>query len=441
MIVNGAIAATALALVLAQILSLTSPQILWLILFAVYIAMNARALRRSGSIILAIALISGTVAAIINGFRPQAAFEQTGFFFALLVLLQFLARIAGRSSDVIQGAEFIVSRAAGQRYLFVSVGTHILALFLQIGSVVLVMPLLAGRFHDAGEALTRSLSLAAMRGFACTAMWSPLSISILVIFANVDGISFFDLLPFGLFASALYITAGYLVDRRGPQGVAPHIASAGSRRGALLRILARIAFLLALAVGAIVLFDLRLIEGIFLALLALTVSWRLAEWLKKGERKSVFGELSLSAGAMVNELAIVCGATMIGFIAADLVHAQSDMVHALGGKEAATIAALLPGIIFAGGAVAINPLASVTIAASILDPVWPQSAKIWLAIALSWGWTITACGTPFTANMLVSSRLIGRSSSELAYGWNGRFTASTILVAGLLAAFGVLAYA
>ncbi|WP_099865555.1 hypothetical protein [Pararhizobium haloflavum] len=439
-IINGMIAVTALVLILAQILALSPPQIVWPSLFAIYFSVNVRELKKSGSVILAIAVMAGGAAAILNNFRPHSAFEQTGFFFALLVLLQSLARIASRSSDVVQGAQFIVSRAPGRRYLFVSLGTHLLALFLQIGSMVLVMSLLAGRFRDAGEALTRSLALAAMRGFACTAMWSPLSMSILVIFSNIDGISFLEILPFGLAGSALYIMAGYLADRRGPQGTAPPSATSGNQRGALLRVLARILFLFAIAVVAIALFDLPLIEGIFLAVFTLTIAWRLAEWLTKGERRSTVRELSLSAGAMVNELAIICGATMIGVIAADLVQNQSGVVQALGSGEAAAIVSFLPGIVFAGGTAAINPLASVTIAASILDPIWPPGAKIWLAIALSWGWTITACGTPFTANMLVSSRLIGRSSSALAYGWNGRFTAYTVLAAGMLAALGVLIY-
>ncbi|MGE0231967.1 MAG: hypothetical protein AB7S46_09335, partial [Flavobacteriaceae bacterium] len=100
------------------------------------------------------------------------------------------------------------------------------------------------------------------------------------------------------------------------------------------------------------------------------------------------------------------------------------------------IAGLLPGFIVLLAVLAVNPLASVPILAGLLNPVWPDSAKFWLVLPLIWGWGASAGGTAFMANIMLTAKQIGISSTTLAYGWNGRFTAITVAVFSIVAACG-----
>lgn len=412
---------------------------LWLAIFAVYIAVNAGRLRRSGVILLTAAVVLAAAIQVGADLSVADGVRQASVLFAFLLVLQYLARLANGSPDVAEGARMIVSRPPGQRYAFLTVGTHILSVLLQLGGMILVMALLATRIGEASREAVRLMAMASLRGFAATALWSPLSLSVLVTLSGVDGVPYAPFAAIGLTVAALYLLLGYRLERRqrAPAAEAVPIRLGPDERRVLRVLLVPIALLILLAFTLVALFDLRLLQGVLAATAILAATWTAGLLGKRAlTPRGALRTMAGGTGAIANEMAIICGAITIGTLASGAVLHWDRLAAGLTSLEATAIAGLLPLAIYGGGLIALNPLVTVTLLAGALNAVWPEGAKLWLALALTWGWAATACGTPFTANMLIAGRQLQTPAHVLALAWNGRFTALTLAIFALLAAAG-----
>lgn len=433
---SGALATGAILFVLAEISALTDiPAPAWATLLGAYVLINLSRVRLSAGAVLSVAFALAAFCVLTGIASTGAAFDGAGFFFALLVILQVLGRVATRSPDVITGAEIIVSRPPGLRYLFLTFGAHLFGLFLNIGSVILMISMLAGRLKEESEETARSLTLAVLRGFSGTPMWSPLSLAVLVVLSLVDGVAYWHLAPAGMLAATIYMLAGYGLDS-GKRKVA---GARLSRRESLIlaRVIARIASLIFGALALVALFGLRLIDAVFLAALAIAAIWIIAQNIAPaGKPASPWNDISQAAASMVNEASLICGSAFIGSVLSTLVVGWGGFHGALTIPAAAAIAAVLPAAIVAGGLLAINPLITASVLAGTLDPAWPADGKLWLALPLVLGWGLTASGTPFNATVLVTSRLLQRNPLTIALAWNGPLTGLSVAAAGLVVATG-----
>ena len=79
-----------------------------------------------------------------------------------------------------------------------------------------------------------------------------------------------------------------------------------------------------------------------------------------------------------------------------------------------------------------------TVLASSLNPVWPDAAKLILVLAMTWGWSISGGGTPFTANVAIAAQKFGQTGFTVAMKWNGMFLALMLAVATMAAASGMV---
>lgn len=136
------------------------------------------------------------------------------FLAAFLVALGLLSRAASRAPDIRKAATVVANRPRGARYLFVTLGTHIFGIFLNFGAASLMATLLAQtRETLEKQNAVEDLTLSMLRGFGAMPMWSPLALSTIITLSILPEVDYFQILPYGLAAAALYLGAGYLASR------------------------------------------------------------------------------------------------------------------------------------------------------------------------------------------------------------------------------------
>lgn len=426
-------------MVIGDLAGFALPPVLWVPVFAVYFIAGFRSLKRGGMIVIAIAVALYGFAWFYTGEAGPQGLSSAGFLFIFLMVMQHMADLAARSPRIAEAAELIVSRPPGQRYLFVTFGTHVFALFLNIGAVILITTLLSSRLKGAGEASQRSLAIASSRGFASTALWSPVSLCSLIIFTHVTGVTYAEFVPYGMLGVLFFLMTGYWLERGRRSAV---VYTEGLSLDDTFKLLRVVGLAMVLVVGGLLwvsIFDVRLIEAMFSVVFILGAIWTVL-FVRAGHTTigSLVKDYARATSGLANETAIISGATVIGAAASTLVGQWVGFQGELSPAIATWVAAVIPVTVFAAGLLAINPVVTVTVLASSLNPIWPDAAKMVLVLAMTWGWSISGGGTPFTANVAIAAQKFGQTGFTVAMKWNGMFLALMLTVATLAATAGMV---
>jgi len=436
---SGVLAFAALVTALTALLTPYSPSIVvWAALLIPFLLLNADRLQFAGWLLFVAAMLAAVAGAVFSGTDIGPAMTSAGFLFALLVVLQALGRVASQSRIVIRGAEIILSRSPGSRYLMLTFGTHLFTIFLNVGSVILIMSMLGPRVRDSDDGIVRPLALAVVRGFAAASFWSPLSLSMIVLLSLIDGIPYYVMAPLGLASAAVYLFAGHLLDARKAGETQSGTALTRADVGTLSMITAGVAGLVLVSYILVLVLGIRLIEAVFISAFIATLVWVGLLKLRGAQQRKAPGivEMLLTAPRMTNEIAIICGSVTIGTVASAAIphwHAQTG--------DAATIlfpllAAAIPWVLVAFAFLAINPLVSGTIVAGVLNTAWPESAKLFLLLTIVWGWAAAASSSAFNVNVRLVALAVNRTPFKVAIPWNFRLTAVSCTMSGLACALG-----
>jgi hypothetical protein len=422
----------------AQIaLPLPLPGVPVALLLGIFVFVNRREVTRSAAVIGAIVgvLFVWSLATGILG--PSGAMARVTFLSVLLMSLNMLSRAASRSPDVRDAAEVVASRPRGARYLFVTVGTHVFSIFLNFGAVSVIAALLAqSRETLVRQNALRDLTLSMIRGFGAMPMWSPLALSTIITLSILPEVGYFEVLPFGLAAAGFYMTAGYLMSRRGaaPQPPSATRAMPGrADRRVLGRVVLRVGLLVCGAIALQQVTALTLPEAVLFAVLAFALGW----WaMQSGDprRPGIAQEAAASAATTVNEIVIVGGAGFIGAVISEAISRQTGGLPVPPDAVFPLAVGLIPFVMVGAGLVAVNPIVSTSILLGVLHPLVPESILIWMAVAAKTGWGITAAASPFTANVLIAGRVMGLPGGELVRSDNLRLTLLTLAVTSLFCA-------
>lgn len=226
-------------------------------------------------------LIGGLVAALflwgwIGGWLVETdAMARVIFLAAFLVALGTLSRAAARSPDVRSAASIMASRPRGARYLFVTFGTHVFAIFLNFGAASLMATLLAqSRDKLVRQNALQDLCLGMLRGFAGMPMWSPLALSTIITLSILPEVGYFQVLPYGISAAMLYLLAGHFLSKGTraqpyPAQAMPSLAD----MMVLARVVLRVVVLVAVSFALYRLTWLSMPASVLVAVLGFSLSW------------------------------------------------------------------------------------------------------------------------------------------------------------------------
>lgn len=415
------------------------------------LALLAPSVRRSRQIFLAVSVaLAGYVLLAVPG--PGAvlepALERASFIIAFFCALASLQHVAARSPAIGRAAALLANQPPGRRYLALGFGTQVFALMLSYGALSL-LGTMARRSAEsepnpAVRALrTRRMLQGAQCGFSASLCWSPLAFATVITTALVPGVKLGGVVLAGLGSALIIVIIGWLVDRR-LKGSLPQGTVVGARNEEAAhdtRALWPLGWLLlAVAVPAGVI-DLvlgvqpsRSVLGL-VPLIALV--WLLLE-AGAGKRLRAISARThdftfRDLPSYSSELVLLSTAGFIGTAAGALV---AQWIAATGydlGAVPARLLLVLPIVLVPlAGQVGLNPILFVSLFAQLLpSPEALGVSPLAMAMALIAGWTLTAPTSPFTASVMIISRLGGVTPAVVAFRWNGLFVALSAVALAL----------
>lgn len=401
-----------------------------------------------------------TVAVVATVTEPIAVlrrgFDTATYLAAFLLLLGVLREAAQSSPAVRDCGEYLTGQPPGRRYLALHTGGHLLGLMLNFGVLSLLGPLVqrgvaaatarSGETHLAEVRERRQLS-ALLRGFAWIIVWSPTTITQALLLALLPGVEAHRLMLLGLAMAVAVLLVGWLEDRLRWRGLRrarrdlPRPAALPVPRGAIWRMAVICVLLIAFVVLTKQALAVPTVPALMLSVPCFALAWIVAQRLSQG-LGSALGHGLERGGRILRhgfpasspEVLTLSSAGFIGALAAALI--PVDQVTAVAAWAAQSPLLLLAGIIILvvlAAQLALSPIMFVVFLGSALAQApLPGVDQTAIALALAAGWALSLTGSPFTASVLILSRVTGVKGTRVSWTWNGVFTA---LAAGVAVLF------
>ncbi|SFN07957.1 hypothetical protein SAMN05216224_102306 [Thioclava dalianensis] len=368
----------------------------------------------------------------------KPAFDQASFIIAFFCALASLQHVAARSKAISRAAAFLANQPSGRRYLALSCGAQVFALMLNYGALSLLGTMARRSAERESEPAVRALRIRRMLqgaqcGFAASLTWSPLAFATVITSTLIPGVTVGQVIAHGLGSAAILVLIGWLVDRplknslpRGTVVAPPDPVAAHDVRSLwpLLWLLLGVAIPAALLDFGAHVAPSRAVLGLVPLVAALWIAietdvGRKARELSARSRHFFFGDLP----SFKNELVLLSTAGFIGNAAGALL---AGWIAAAGFDLSAVPARLLlvlPIILVPlAGQVGLNPILFVSLFAQLLpDPVSIGVSPISMVLALTSGWALAAPTSPFTASVMIISRIGEVTPRDVAFKWNGLF--------------------
>ena len=408
--------------------------------FAFY---TLRELPRTGRRGRAMLVAGGLVALACLLLRPDPlpilarALDHAAALAGLFTALGFLREAAESSPLVCDCGGLLVRQPPGRRYMVLSWGSHMVALVLNFGVLSLLGTMVvrgntvaaAGGDDRVVAIRTRRMMTALLRGFATMTVWSPLSVSFAVTQTVVHGLPWSRLLPLQMGLALLLQGLGWLLDRAAhPATDAPAPPPGGW--GALVRLGALIAAVVATSVAVAEGLGLRLTTGAVLVVPWAALAWLAAQHGTAGPAGALAAaggqlarRLAVTLPNLRDELAMVGGAMFFGGVLAAFVtpDATARLIGALGLPPLA-LTVLLAWAVMALAQLGLSQIVTVTLLGSALADLGRLGVDpLVLASGLMGAWALSACSTPVGAAILTIARLAEVPVGTVARDWNGRY--------------------
>lgn len=384
----------------------------------------------------------------------QGAIGRAAFFVFFLVAMDMLRAAAMTSPMVLRSGQVIVHQPPGRRYAVMTLGAHLFAALLNIGSVTLLGTMT--RRSIAGSADTsprirairlRRMTLAVVRGFTSYTFWGPTAVTTIVVTSLIPGLSWVNYAPYGIALTCFYLFTGWSFDRI----FNPRAARSGPPKPLILVMAAMtpMAGLVGLMLGAALLISaatgVRLMGALFMSLPVFGTLWIWVQYRRAGpqtataltlrrlRRSTLPGLISLRS-----EITLLSSAAFLSAILPDQINTQALAlsVTSLGLTEGILLAGLTWGVAFAAP-LGLNPLITVAVGTEILlrldgyDFV-PHN----LAIAGVTGWGLASAGSPISATLRIAGRTVAQPASMIGLRWNLGFS---LFVLGTLTGYQLVA--
>ncbi|MAZ02388.1 MAG: hypothetical protein CMN56_04555 [Sneathiella sp.] len=381
-------------------------------------------------------------------------------FMSFITAIMVLREPAFRSQLLQAAGNIIVRQRQGRRVLMLLMGSHLFGLMMNMGSVVLLSSIASSRDREKGATghsiAQRQSALAIVHGFVATMMWSPLSLALVVVLSQVQGVTSSMITPLGLLGVLFFLALSFAVSqlevrlrRHRPELASTEQEETEMRGGAsFLKILMRVILLVVVIFSTITAVSLgasvSVPVAVTLAIPLITFVWLMIQahgdlgiCLRGPLANTIFRTLpSQSSEVGILLVAGFMGPVLVALMPTADINAFLHSHHTPPG----VIVLVAFFAIVAGGVVAINPLISVTIVLGVLaDPTALGIHPLYLALSILGAWVVGSSLSPYTSVTIVTASMFGVKSTTLALVWNRLFGAIALTVcAGLIFIFGEL---
>ncbi len=363
-------------------------------------------------------------------------------FASLILALGFLQAPASHSHLVHRCGEFLINQGPSRRYAALTVGGHLFGIVLNLGALSLLGGMMkrSNTLEQAGgdpsivALRSERMSLAMLRGFSTSTLWSPTTLTVTVSLTLVPDGLWLSVLPIGLSMAALLLFLGYVQDRiqHPPRARARALSyhTDLTLRETLLPLAGLVALVLAIIIAAQQTTGLPLGTVVMLIVPLFSLGWMF--WQVKGRKlRLALGVTLRHAGRHCAEkmpksryevVSLSCGGIVGGCLAALIPPgALGDLLNYLGLPPVALLIAVF-WVVVIGAQISINPIITVPLLGTAIMQMHPMPVSAFaLLLTLITGWTMFTLLSPFSASALILANIAEESPRTIVHRWNGPF--------------------
>lgn len=371
------------------------------------------------------------------------AIDRGAFFTFFLTSLSVLREAAGSSPLVRRCGTIMVNQPPGRRYLLMTVGAHLFSVMLNVGALN-VLGTMVKRAIRPGQTdeekrianvRSRRMLTAVMRGFSSIPMWSPTSVTMLLVMSGIPTLSWEQYAPVGLLLAGLFILWGAILDRISyPQRA---VSLGGDHH--LRPLIPLVLLVVLIPVSAFIVAELtgmKLFSALLVCVPFIGVSWISFQYKRARPRinaalllRRISRSFPVTFISQRNEVALFASSGFIGVILIPLI----DPLWVKGLLEQANIGdawlmIIISLTVLLFSLLAINPIITVTIILGVLqqlpDLSVPPIVQV-AVIAVTWG--VFSGMSPMTAALRFISNFSNVSPAVFGLVWNGVFNLTILL--------------
>lgn len=443
---------TFISAMLYQIFDQTAIALLTAASLMLFIMLEWRETNNIGKFMVSIVLLVSAICYFYLELPAQVLLDsmsRAGFFVALFVGIGLLREATEVSQAIQRCGEYLVAQPPSRRYFTLAFGSHVFSIVLSIGTLSLLSGIVnknntlesSGGDREVWDTRQRRMSMAIMRGFNATIYWSPFSLALIVTSTSLEGGEASDFYGVGFICAMILLFWGWLLDyfsvSKVKQTNAESINST-ERWPILLNLVALVAVVFVISLAVAELIDSSLLVGMLVSVPIVCAPWMMlcmpGPSLAKCYQQTM-ARLKLHAVEQFptyrSEASMVGTAGALGVLLSAAVPKElmAELLISLH-LSGLPLAIALVLTILVGGQLALVPLVTVSILASVLPA--PELLGLRyevLVLAFVGGWAFATQSSVFSGTTLVTARLFNRSAATVAYAWNGLFvlTGSALL--------------
>ncbi|WP_294221507.1 hypothetical protein [uncultured Shimia sp.] len=380
------------------------------------------------------------------------AIQRSAFFTLFVIALDILRTAAMGSAMVLDSGKTIVSQPPGRRYAMISLGAHIFALLLSVGTINL-LGTMNQRSIDASptndpahirEIRLRRMTMALIRGFAAVTLWAPTTVTVVVVVSAVPNLDWYQFFPLGISTAAGFLLFGWILDRvsyRQPPR-APATAPLGSILLSLIPLISLTFGVLLITIALAAATGIRPIAALLICVPLFGLCWIALQNRRAGPmgaliltKRRLHRQVLPDIVTARSEIAILASAGFIAVVLPTQIDTQALGLFIAGlGITEPWLLVLTMWLITFTAPIGLNPIITVSVSIEILARLSGFAFTPYaLAFAGTAAWALSTGISPFGATIRLTARCINRPVLDVGMKWNLPFTlyvltASSVLV-------------
>ncbi|MDC0662980.1 hypothetical protein [Marinobacter sp. SS21] len=412
-----------------------------------FVALQWSAIARTYQFFALLALMLAAVLWSSGAITPaqlMAAVDRAAFFTFFLTALAVLKEAAQSSPLVRQCGTAMVQQPPGRRYLLMTLGAHLFSIMLNVGALNVLGTMVQRAIRPGQDAESRRIAAirsrrmltATLRGFAGLPMWSPTSVTMLLVLSGIPELSWEAYAPYGLVWCALFILWGAVLDRWSyPPPQTPATGNGGDLFPLLpLALLVALIPAIALALASVTRLD--LFPALLICAPVIGLGWIACQYRRAGPRRTsalvqrrIVRSFPRTFTDQRNEVVLFASSGFIGVVLIPLIdpHWASAWLQSAGIGDAALMS-LVSLTMLLGSFMGINAIITATLMLGVLQQLpHVQVSAVVQASVIAITWAAFAGASPFTASLRFISRFAAVKPLTFGIVWNGLFNGTVLL--------------
>lgn len=372
-----------------------------------------------------------------------AAIDRSAFFTFFLTSLSVLREASNTSSLVRRSGAILVRQPPGRRYLLMTIGAHLFSIMLNLGALN-VLGTMVKRAIPSGETdeerriatiRSRRMLTAVLRGFSAIMIWSPTSVTMLLVMSSMSNMTWEQYAPLGLLLASLFILWGAILDRLSyPQRkVAP---DSNRQLRQLIPLVLLVALIPTSAFVVAELTGIRLFSALLMCVPLIGVIWISFQYKRVKPSmnaallvRRITHSFPATFTGQRNEVALFASSGFIGVILIPLVDPVwvNDWMQQVNIGDA-WLMIMISLTILLFSMLAINPIMTVTLILGVLQelPGFTVPSVIQVVVIVV-TWAVYSSMSPFNAALRFISNFSSVSPMRFGWVWNGAFNLTILL--------------